>query len=208
MVSIVLAVGLSIDAFAAGLALGFDGIRLSAGAKWMMILCPTAAAALSLCGGRLLARALPVGWAARLGAALLLAMGVWLVLGALLRRAGQTRKSPLVQWRIPGWGVTLCLLCDPVSGDQDRSGSIDTAEALPMSAALSADLLVAGVGLGAAMEPEYSWLLPPLVGLCHLALLWCGLRLGGRLPRRGGGLGGFCSGGVLAVLGLLRLLSN
>jgi len=207
MICILLAAGLSVDAFAAGLALGFDGIRVSAGAKAAVAAFSAAGTAAALWAGQLLGRLLPPGRAARAGAALLLAMGLWLVLGAWLRLARRGRESrPLVRLRVPGLGLTLCLLWDPAAGDADRSGSIDTAEGLPLALALSLDVLGAGLGVGAMGAAP--WLLPPCVGLCQLAMLGAGLWAGRRFARPGGGaLGGFCSGGVLVFIALLRLLA-
>ena len=188
----VAAVGLCLDALAVGMALGWGRIGLSRGAFVLAGACPAVALGFSLLCGRAAALLPGAEGLSVLGGAALAAMGLWMAGKSLTDR----RKSG---------GGALGLLRHPAGGDRDGSGRIEAAEALPLAFALSVDLLGAGLAFGTVGG---RWSLPLLVGVGHPLLLWCGLRLGKRLPPPGWGLGECCAGAMLTAVGLLQLLQG
>ncbi len=211
MLFIPLILGLSIDALAVGLSLGLGRIRITVAAGCAIMLLSSAVGGLSVLLGRGLTLLFEPHTAQVLGATLLLVMGGWMLLSALVeecahRRSVSGKSSTLLHLPVPALGVTLCVLHNPATGDRNHSGDIDLVESLPITMALCLDVLGAGVGMGALGAPW--WLLPLCIGPCQLTLLMLGNMLGHRGSSGGAlrRLGGFFSGGILVILAVVRIL--
>ncbi len=206
-----LILGLSIDALAVGLSLGLGRIRITPAAGCAILFLSSAVSGVSLLLGGVLTLLFPTSIAQVLGACILLIMGVWMFLSALVEecaryRTAHGKSATLLRLAVPSLGVTLCVLHDPVTGDRNRSGDIDLLESIPIATALCLDVVGAGVGMG-ALGVSW-WLLPLCIGPCQLALLLLGNFMGHRGRSGGmlGRIGGFFAGTVLMVLAILRLI--
>ncbi len=216
LASAVLALALSVDSLTVGLVYGARGIRLPA--RGLLVVCLVSAAVLGAAMFVGQAAALTLGgiWAQRLGAGLLMAVGAWVTWQAW-RSAGVARPDlhppaepasdpvPVLTWRVPALRLVITILREPVAADMDRSGSINTGEAVLLGLALATDSV--GAGLGAGMAGFSPLRLPLLVGLAGWGSLYAGCQLAALLPRRLQGRWSVLHGLVLLALGVTRLIS-
>lgn len=112
-------------------------------------------------------------------------------------------SKPLWQPRLQGKRLPrlLSVLADETAADRDASRSLSLGEAAVLSAVLSADSLLSGVGLSSPLPLPLLFLLG--CG-CMLFFLSAGLWAGGRLQRKTGALNGF-SAICFFLLGIGRL---
>lgn len=179
------ALAVSVDGFLAGLTYGLRGIRLTVASLGIISATSVVVMLVSLLAGTALQAWLGAGRAELLGALILLAMGLWVVLEAWLDKAAQSRPDgrPLLRWRISSLGLVIQVMREPTRADLDQSGNLSGGEAVLLGLALAFDAF--GVGLGAAVSGLATWVLPVAVGLANLALIplgaWIGYRysLGG-----------------------------
>lgn len=171
-----LVLAVSADGVAVGAAYGLRGIRIPWSSLAIVGLASNLAALLAVGGGRFLTAWLSPRGAARLGAVILLILGVWY----LLR---------------PQTGV---------AADLDRSGRLDWPEAAILGLSLALDAVAAGVGLALTGQ---GMLFAALVGPVQALAVSLGRVLAHRMgPRRGTGVIDHLPGGILVVIGLLRLM--
>lgn len=198
------ALAVSIDGFAAGVAFGLRSVRIGAGAKTAIALLSAGFAALAITAGTAIARVIPAGAGGKLGAAVLIALGLMASLRALLPRNPE-KKGPEVH-TFNALGLTIMVMRNPEKGDLDHSGVIDLKEALLLGFSLSIDMLGAGIGLAMTGAGGF-WMLPPAVGLVQIGCLALGEAVGHqltRLPVSSKTLSCF-SGLLLISLGVARL---
>lgn len=201
-----LVVALSLDSFGAGLAYGLRSVRLNPAGYLVIAMCTAALMGASMAAGSGLAALISPVLARRLGALLLIIVGIWqLGQGWNSYRASLDASSPtgLVRIGIRPLGLIVHILVEPTQADRDRSGAIDTSEALALGLALGLDAL--GGGLGAAMA-GFSWLAVPLVAAACPLFVGLGQRVV-RLPahRWLAGKAFALPGLLLMTLGLIRL---
>ena len=190
------AFALSADGFAAGLALGLRGVKISAPAKAAVALLSAAFAALSISAGSLLRVLIPNSMASLLGAGILLLLGALSVIRSLLPEKPPSPPSPHIFHAL---GMTIQVIRNPEQGDLDHSGTIDLIEA-------ALDMLGAGIGL-ALGSTGIEWRLPITVGLMQAACLSLGASAGRVLHRRtvSRRAAGCLSGALLLALGTVRI---
>ncbi len=197
------AFALSADGFAAGLALGLRGVKISAPAKAAVALLSAAFAALSISAGSLLRVLIPNSMASLLGAGILLLLGALSVIRSLLPEKPPSPPSPHIFHSL---GMTIQVIRNPEQGDLDHSGTIDLMEAAFLGISLSMDMLGAGIGL-ALGSTGIEWRLPITVGLMQAACLSLGASAGRVLHRRtvSRRAAGCLSGALLLALGTVRI---
>lgn len=155
---IILAVSLSLDALAVGISYGIRRIRIPLFPKIVICFFSMAYSGASLALGSTISRFLPHAISKYAGVGILGAMGIWVIIQALLN--GHENKK------------------NPFEGDLDGSGVIDPAEALLLGFALSIDAI--GVGIGSGMAGMRSLLIPAAVGVFQLVFLYSGSLIGGK----------------------------
>lgn len=207
-----LTVALSIDSLGVGIAYGARTIRLPMGALAAVGLSTAALMGSSMALGNALSPFLTPRGAARLGGALLVAIGCWQILHVqdwrqpMERYEDSTPGRPLLHWPIPLLGAIVQVLGYPPSADANRSGSIDGGESLLLGAALGLDAFAAG--FGAAMAGFPFWLVPA-VGAVSAGFIFCGWWIGARSSARWLGQGASRAPGLLLVaIGLLRAVAS
>lgn len=193
IVSIVLlSVTLSVDALFVGFTYGLNGTRIPLSSKLVICAFSVIYAAIALALGSALAGLLPSLAGRIIGAAILAALGVWMILKSKVHKKSKEVKSraddsgeprTLCKIIIKSLGITIEILKNnPAAGDMDSSGVIDRKEALLLGFALSVDSL--GAGIGSALSGLSGWYIPPAVGLCQLGFLSAGLLIGSQLLKR------------------------
>ncbi|KAF0195092.1 MAG: ytaF [Bacillota bacterium] len=175
-----LALTVSLDGFAAGVAYGTRKIKLPVLAICLISITSAVTMYISMSIGSVLRDIIPEQVASILGAVLLISLGAYFV--------QQQCKSPskvseaerdILHFRIASMGLVIRVWHDPLLADSDKSGSINSGEAIVLGIALALDAF--GSGLGAAMTG-----LPPLttamsIGLSKFILVNLGLSAGGAL---------------------------
>ncbi len=208
---LLLALALSIDALGVGISYGLRRMRVHPVSLVILLSLSMLFSFLAVLAGRGLAALLPPLVSQLLGALVLVAIGVWVIVGA-----GKERKKPestpkeggtICRFIIRSLGLTIEIIRNPVSCDFDRSERIEPLEAVYLGIALSVDAL--GAGIGTAVAGINSYLIPVAVGVMQLLLLMAGLLLG-RKAATAGKIGdrvwNMMSGSLLIVLAVLRLV--
>lgn len=197
------AFALSADGFAAGLALGLRGVKISTPAKTAVALLSAAFAALSVSAGSLLRALVPDGAESLLGACILLLLGTLSVIRSFLPEKPPKPSNPHIFHAL---GMTIQVIRNPEQGDLDHSGTIDLMEAAVLGISLSVDMLGAGIGL-ALGSAGLAWKLPVAVGLMQAACLSLGAYVGRALHRHtvSKRAAGCLSGMLLMALGAVRI---
>lgn len=205
-----LALALSLDSLMVGLLYGLRSIRLSWGAMGIVAGATGLLLMLSMSLGRLIATALPPVSAGRLGAVLLVGVGIWITYQTLRPGRGGLRPAPEPLhkvWRVKlgSVGIVIEILREPGAADLDRSGHINPLEAVFLGVALALDSTAAG--LGAAMAGFSPLGLPIAATVTTLGLLYAGSRWARLLPIRLEGPWAALHGVVLLAVGLYRMVS-
>ncbi|HEX2938100.1 MAG TPA: sporulation membrane protein YtaF [Ruminiclostridium sp.] len=179
---IILSVTLSIDALFAGFSYGLNGTRIPLTSKLIICAFSVIYCAAALLLGSAFAGLLPPIAGKITGAAILAALGVFMIVKSRIKPDSKRKDSDespktLCKIIIKSLGITIQILKNnPAAGDVDASGVIDKKEAVLLGFALSVDSL--GAGIGCAMSGLSAWYIPPAVGICQLAFLSAGLLTG------------------------------
>ncbi len=183
---ILIAVSLSVDAFVAGIAYGIRKVRIPLVSKLVICFMSVFYSGFALIAGRAVYRILPEAVAGLAGTVILAAMGLVIILQAILKKENGAsdkstcvKKETLVQIAVKSLGITIQVIRNPHEGDIDRSGSIDLREALLLGLALSMDAI--GVGVGSALAGIGSFWIPVASGIFQMLLLYMGTRIGSKL---------------------------
>lgn len=200
---VVLAV--SLDGLAVGTAYGLRRISIPAGSMAIIGAVSTLLVAAVAAAGGWLGTVLQPWAAARLGAAILLVLGLSLTWQAW--RRGHGTEPPvadpclLVRLRFPGLLVQIWR--DPGAADLDRSGRLEGWEATALGLSLALDAVAAGLGM--ALNGG-GFLFAALVGPVQVMLVSLGSRLAVRLPRIPPRSAAYASGGILMAVALMRMM--
>ncbi len=181
MFLLILAISLSIDAFAVGFSLGFKNIKIAVSGFLVIGFTSFLLALVAMCFGSLLSAFFSPHFANLLGGFLLFGMGLWIIFTGLLKAdlskyPNRPEEYTIKELALQSVGISIRLLKIPQRCDKDLSGHIDQKEALPLACALSFDMLAGGIGIG-AMGLSSLWL-PLFVGILQMLFLWGGSRLG------------------------------
>ncbi len=178
-----LAISLSLDALGVGLVYGLRNINIPFHSKSFICLFSILYSGCALFFGNIMAKFLAPSVAKGIGFSILILMGIWIILQALLKNSPEKTRvvderseMPLFSIAIKSLGITIQVIKNPVDFDRDQSGSIDTPESLLLGFALSVDAI--GVGIGSALIGFQSICIPLSVGLTQLLLLSAGTYLG------------------------------
>lgn len=207
---ILFALAVSVDGFGVGLAYGMRSIRISL--LPLLVICVTSALAItiSMYFGTLVASLFTPETAGRLGAFILILVGIWIIYEAWSKwkKVHEPEKaetdSCLMRFKIPGIGIVIQILKEPQEADFDRSGNINNKEALFLGFALAMDAL--GAGFGAAVAGYQMLLVPIFVGTFKFILVSGGLWLGRRNFFSSLGItGSLLPGIILIMLGISQI---
>ncbi len=195
----------SLDNLFVGVAYGIVGARIPLGPNMVIALVSAMAGGLSLGLGRLAASAVNQKLATAVGALILGGMGLWIILKACLEGcAPPADGSPrsILRLRLPSLGLVFQILKEPLKADRDKSGTIDTKEALSLGLALALNNVANGVPAGFMGFPLLATSL--CMGLFSLVCLEAGCFLGrmagSKVAKRAAGI---LSGAVLLLVSFL-----
>lgn len=218
--AVALALALSVDGLAVGVAYGMRRIHVPARSLVIIGLCSASCFFVAMTLGEMVARVAGFKAPHIVGACILVALGCWNIgKGWVAGRSRETAAgavrteqslengtrdiATVFRIRIRRLGIVVEVLREPGRADVDQSGAIDAREAILLGAALGLDALAAG--FGAAFV---GLRLPVVVAVAaaQVALTWLGLTLGRDYGARWLGQRGFYVPGVILILvGLLQL---
>ena len=218
---LLLGISLSIDALGIGISYGLRGIQLPWAAKMITTAISAAVMALSIFTGGLISSFLPENLTKLLGPVMLAALGLFIILQAMLRgrrptkkgtgtvddcQNGSQKEKTVFHLMIRSLGVTIQIICNPPSCDFDNSKSVDAMEALYLGFALSIDSF--GVGISSAVSGMNTMAIPLAAALFQLSFLSLGRRLGGKIAffsKLDSSIWVVCSGALLLLISILRI---
>ncbi|MGI6566977.1 MAG: sporulation membrane protein YtaF [Firmicutes bacterium] len=183
---VLLAIGISLDGLAAGIAYGMRQVRMPIMSLGIASCVSGAAVLLAMQAGALVSQYVDSGFVPRLGAALLIGLGLWSILQSRgvqgqsleMPKASSEEEDVILRLRLQPFGLVIQVWKEPLAADVDASGIISSWEAALLGTALALDAV--GVGLAAALAGF------PLVSTCvsvsvvSFLALSSGLLLGSR----------------------------
>ncbi|MBS4199941.1 sporulation membrane protein YtaF [Bacillus sp. FJAT-49732] len=175
---ILLAMAISLDSFSTGLAYGLRKMKIPLKSILIIASCTAVSLGLAMFGGQLIVNMLSPMMASRIGGAILILIGAWVVYQFFKTEKEHvlTHEKIVLNWEIKSLGIVINILKKPTRADFDGSGTITGVEALILGTALSLDAF--GAGIGAAMLGFSPLLLSGLAALMSSIFLLCGLQLG------------------------------
>jgi len=186
---LLLAISLSLDAFAVAFAQGLQNTRIPLLSKLILCLSSLLYFGLAVGFGALLAGVLSPTLSGIIGLILMFGFFLFMLLEVFLpgrfsrkkrkKKKRPTAPKPLIDCTLRSLGLTITVLRDPTLSDLDGSRSISGVEALFLGAALSVDSI--GVGLGYSLSGTVGALDVLAVGLIQLLFLSLGNALGQKL---------------------------
>lgn len=216
-----LALSLSLDALAACLAFGAQGIRVPGGSMLVLSFGCSGLLAVSLAAGSGVSSWVPPQAAAGLSFLVLGGMGLVRLCDSAIKRLIRTRwgsEPRKLDFSLLHLRFLLLVYADSTQADANGSQNLSPREAASLAVALSLDGLAAGfgagVGHGGTPQAQMAfWAAAVVLSLgCNLAAVWGGCRLGRALARglsrRARGWEGdlsWLSGVVLVLLGAAKL---
>ncbi|MGI6453659.1 MAG: sporulation membrane protein YtaF [Syntrophomonadaceae bacterium] len=150
---VLFALAVSADGFAVGVAYGIKQIVIPLKSLIVIAIASATAVTMSMLIGKGLIFAVPDYWASRIGAAILILMGIYFLLRGCresINNIAADEEKPLVTLNIRMLGIIIQILKEPARADFDASGVINTREAFFLGLALSLDALGAGIGIALA----------------------------------------------------------
>lgn len=202
------ALAVSADGFIAGLAYGVKKIRIPFLPLLVIALSSAAAVTLSMVCGTGLTALLSPRWASRIGALLLMVIGLYFLLAAFretINNMDSSPEEPLFSFSIKTLGIIVHILKEPSTADFDSSGEISVHEAAFLGLALALDALGAGVGI--AMTGLNILFTALCVGVIKFILvnsgMWFGRNFKGDRMKLASSL---ISGLILVVIGLMEFM--
>jgi putative sporulation protein YtaF len=207
---LLLAISCNLDNVGVGLAYGARGIGIPLASNLLIALVTAAGTGLCIVFGQQIFQVLPAQISIILGAALLIAMGVWVIrqeFGAWGRPVREAPPSvPAPEMAQKSWLRRLILILEnPGLADRDASGHIDLKESLLLSIALMLNNIPNG--LGAGLLGLSTLLTTVMVGVLSVVTFGLGLALGRTMGVMWlGRHAGTISGLMLIVIGLAEIL--
>ncbi len=199
---LLLSAALSIDALSIGASCGLAGIRTPLKAKLVIMAVSVMVTGCAVLCGVMIGDLLPTMVGKILGAALLAVVGIYVIVGAFSNNKKNCRKKK----RNP-FGISAGILGNPTECDRDESASIDTAEAVFIGLALSADSFAAGIGAGVGGGSVI--LVPIICGVFQMVFLCCGEQAAKKLRKAAlfkEKYFGAVSGSIMIATALCRLI--
>lgn len=204
---ILLAISISIDTFGLGVTYGMKKIRVPLRSLLLINMISVIFLSVAFALGSLLLNFISVFQAKLLSSVLILLLGFVFFIQAYLdcRYPPQEGKRMIKIISIKTLGIVINIIRDPVSGDRDHSGVIETKEAIYIGMALAMDAFT--IGLAVSIVKIHMITFIAAIFLINILFFKSGELLGkkvGHLTREH--ILKYISATILIFLGLLRLI--
>lgn len=183
---LILAISVSIDSLGIGITYGLRNTIISKSAKFILFFVSIMITTISVTIGATLNQILPPFMTTFIGAFFLILMGLWIIYQALNKKENSSTilkkefiEPKVYQFFIHFLGITIQIIRDPISSDQDHSQKIDWKEAIYLGIALSIDSLC--IGICSSTLGFTSYLFPIFVAIFQLLFLSFGRFLGSKI---------------------------
>ena len=204
--ALLLVAALSLDAFAASMAFGAQGIRVPPASVGVISAVCSGVLGISLLLGRLAAPFFPASAAKWTAFALLGVLGVLRLFDSIIK--AWIRKScgdtADVEFHFLSFHFLLRVYADSTVADVNQSKSLSAGEAASLALALSLDGLATGFGAG--IVNASLWLVVGLSLLTSAAAVLLGCLLGRRVAWKSGRDISWAGGAMLILLSILKLV--
>ncbi|MFD1707960.1 sporulation membrane protein YtaF [Siminovitchia sediminis] len=203
---LVLAAAISLDSFGAGLAYGVRKIKIPLKSIVIIALCTALSLGTAMFFGQLIQGFLAPETASRIGGAILIAIGGWVIFQFFKSEKEHHGYQEKVEfnWEIKSLGIVIHILKKPTRADFDSSGTVTGVEAFMLGTALSLDAF--GVGIGAAMLGFSPFILSGAAAMMGGLFLACGIKFGGLFAHiQAVQKFTFFPGLILIIIGLLKM---
>jgi len=201
-----LALSLSLDAFAAAFAYGCKKITIPPLSAFIITLICTATAGLSFVIGTAFATVIPAWVAAGLAFAILFIIGVAKLLDSITKSIVRkyTQISKELKMSLLNFKFILQVYADPEAADADVSKSISSHEAIVLAVSLSLDGLA--VGFGAALMGFNVWIFLMFSLIANSAAILLGGKVGNKVSQNLPFNISWVAGAVLIALAFAQLI--
>ncbi len=184
---VLLAVCLSLDAFAVSMAYGLRATRIPLSSRLVICACSMAYFGVAFAFGNWIQNILPPGASSIIGTILMGGVCLWMLFQSFFSRPSKEKPQSLdpktlVHFRIKSLGISVEIIKNPMLCDVDGSKTISPLEALLLGTALSVDSVSVGIGY-ALLGVEGLWG-TLWVGLFQFAFTWIGNALGLKMGLR------------------------
>lgn len=201
--SLTIAFLLSLDAFAAGIACGADGIHIPPRSTVVVSAICSALLGMSLLLGDVVSPFISERGAGAVSFAILVIIGASKLFDSAVKRVISRFAGGNVSFKL--FGFILNVYVNPQAADSDSSSTLSAKEAIPLAAAMSIDGLTVGFGVGiaginAAFTVAASFVITALA-------VMLGTRLGKTLKKRTDGAAGWIGGTLLIIIAVFKLIS-
>jgi putative sporulation protein YtaF len=202
------ALAVSADGFMVGVAYGVKKIKMPVSSMMIIFLASSLAVSMAMIFGKALTLFFNPVMAARLGAILLMLIGIFYLLQAGFQRICNRKandEDTLLSLTVRPLGIIVQILQEPSSADFDSSGEISPREAFFLGLALAMDAFAAGIGL--AMTGFNILLTAITVGMLQFILINIGLTVGRIMENeRLKNISSLLAGIILFILGTYKLI--
>jgi len=202
------ALAVSTDGFMVGVAYGIRKIRMPILSMLIILMASSVAVTIAMFFGKGLTYVLNPAVASRLGAAILIIIGIYYMFQAGWEKLCSKHVGdgvPMLSLSLKSLGIIVQILKEPSAADLDSSGEISPREAFFLGSALAVDAFGAGIGL--AMTGFNIWLTAINVGVLQFILINIGLTVGKIMENeRLKNISSLLAGIILAILGIYKLL--
>lgn len=178
---LVLAIGISLDGLVAGIIYGLRRVRISLGSVVVASLISGVAVFVAMQAGALIGHYIDGGLVPKLGAVLLIGLGMLSTIQSRREAVSDAMGSPsksesedmIMHVRLQPFGLVIQVWKEPLTADLDCSGIVSGWEAVLLGVALALDAM--GVGLAAALADF------PLLATCISVIVVCFVAISGGL---------------------------
>ena len=178
LILLLLAVSLSLDAFAVSLAYGFRQTKIPFPSVLIIGLCSVFYFGAAVWFGEFISSFLPEKLASILGIVLMAFICLYMIFSLIVKSKPEEPHMPktLVDFTLKSVGISIKIIRDPMLCDMDGSKSISAGEAFFLGTALSVDSI--SVGIGYSLTGAVNLWAPVLVGIIQFTLLTVGNIIG------------------------------
>lgn len=173
------AFAVSADGFVAGMAYGINKIKIPVISLAVIASASACAVSVSMACGKGLSAVLPASWSSKIGAIILVVIGLYFLLQACREKINSIEndgEETLFTLNLRSFGLIVQIYKEPSCADLDCSGEINFKEAFFLGFALALDAL--GAGIGVAMTGLNIFFTALSVGVLKFILVNCGIFLG------------------------------
>jgi len=213
---LLLAIGISLDGFVAGIAYGLRRVRIPLTSVGIASLVSGVAVLVGMQAGVFVGHYIDGGFVPRLGAVLLIGLGLWGMIQsqreadpAVISSSVQSKEEDMIlRVKLQPFGLVIQVWKEPLTADLDCSGTIGGWEAVLLGLALALDAM--GVGLAAALAGFPLLATSSSIIVVSFLALSGGLLLGSHWAAQdkvSRGVFRYLPGGVLMTIGLWWLIT-